>query len=357
VSGRSELPGHTRVEHPERVSPEELDAYLARGWYRIGQAMVTCRFVWSHERALRSAVWTRTPVAAHRPTRNQRRLMRRNLEKYVVSEGPLRPDGEHEAVYRRYLKAARGERPPRLYDTLFGGHVRDRFATRELAIRDSLGRLVAFSAFDLGRTSLQSLMGVYDPACADDSLGFWSLLLEVEHARRLGLAYHYSGYVLPGDPSMDYKLRIAPIEFLDPDRGVWLPWEAFGGVHLPVDRLDQRLDAVARALEPVGVPSRIESYHPYEAPIWNPSLERAFAHPRALRLLPGGGTLFVELVAWDLDLQRYSHVRCFRAPARAEAQGDEPARTIELWVESARADLSDDPAEVAAYIEAKRRIR
>jgi len=350
MSSVASLPLHTRIEQPEHISRTELDAYLARGWYRIGQVMVTCRFVWSHDRQLRSAVWTRTPVAAHQPSRNQRRLHARNAQKYKVVHGPLRPDGEHEALYRRYLKTARGERPPRLIEALFGGHVRDRFATREIAIRDGDGRLVAFSAFDVGERAMQSLMGIYDPAYASDSLGFWSLLLEVRLARELGLAYHYSGYVLPGDPSMDYKLRIAPIEFLDPDTGRWRPWRSFPTVELPVQRLERRLGEAMRALDARGQRAIIESYLPYEAPVWNPDLRRAFGHPRALLIEPKSASNTLDLIAWDLDAESYHLARCLRAAARAESRADEPPREIELWVEVERRHLGPDPNRVAEAI-------
>ena len=52
---------HTRILRPERILPEELDSYLARGWYRIGQTLMTCRFV-LYDGNLRSAVWTRSPL-------------------------------------------------------------------------------------------------------------------------------------------------------------------------------------------------------------------------------------------------------------------------------------------------------
>lgn len=338
---------HTRIEHPERLTPEDLDAYLARGWYRIGQAMVTCRFVWDHDRVLRSAIWTRTPVQRHVPSRSQRKLMRRNRARYTVREGLLRPDGEHEALYRRYLRAARGERPPRLVDALLGGHVYDRFETREISIRDPSGRLVGFSAFDLGKRGLQSIMGVYDPDFGKDSLGFWTLLLEVEIAKQRGLSYHYSGYVMPGDPSMDYKLRVSPMEFLHPDHDRWLSWEHFGEVDLPVERLHRRLDAVWTALSDRGVLCQIRDYHPYEAPVWNPDLKRAFAHPRVVQLPGQRASPLLRLIAWDMDQARYLLINCLRAQARGEPRGDEEPRTIELWVEVDRKELGDDPPSVA----------
>lgn len=347
MSTSNEGASHTRVDHPERVTPEELDHYLARGWYRIGQAMVTCRFVWSQDRSLRSAIWTRTPIDEHRPSRSQRRLMRKNADRYRVFEGPLRPDGEHEALYRRYLKVAQGERPSRLVDALLGGHVHDRFDTREIAIRNAEGDLVAFSAFDVGRRSLQSLMGVYDPEYSSDSLGFWTLLLEVEHARELGLRFHYSGYVLPGDASMDYKLRVSPVQFLHPDRDVWAPWDQFTEVDLPVLRLERRLAQARDELVAQGFPARVESYHPYEAPAWNPGLERALGHPRVVLLEPPSAAPLLNIVAWSIDDEEYRLLRCVRAAARGEPRGDEPPRTIELWVVAERRDLGGDPSDAA----------
>ena len=55
---------HTRVVRPNRLSPAELDAYLAAGWYRIGQTLMTCRFL-LFEGTLRSTVWTRTRLDGH----------------------------------------------------------------------------------------------------------------------------------------------------------------------------------------------------------------------------------------------------------------------------------------------------
>ncbi|TVQ91006.1 MAG: hypothetical protein EA397_10955 [Deltaproteobacteria bacterium] len=338
---------HTRIEHPERLSPEDLDDYLSRGWYRIGQAMVTCRFVWDHDRVLRSAIWTRTPVQDHVRSRSQRKLMRRNLSRYVVREGLLRPDGEHEALYRKYLKTARGERPQRLVDALLGGHVYDRFETHELSIRDEEGRLVGFSAFDLGHEGLQSIMAVYDPKARSDSLGFWTLLLEVDLARDRGLQYHYSGYILPGDPSMDYKLRVSPMEFLHPDEERWLPWEHFADVTLPVERLERRLRAMVQALRARGIPCEVADYHPYEAPVWNPDLKRALAHPRVVRLVEPTTRPLLDVIAWDMEDEEYLLVRCLRAQARGEPRGDEPPRSIELWVEAEREGVGVDPDEIA----------
>ena len=89
------------------------------------------------------------------------------------------------------------------------------FDTREVRVWNG-DRLVAFSWFDLGRESVQSLIGVYEPSMARQSLGFYTMLLEVQHALEQGLRFHYPGYVLPGDPAMlstKWKLQRAAKQY------------------------------------------------------------------------------------------------------------------------------------------------
>lgn len=335
---------HTRIHQPEApIDPDDLDAYLARGWYRIGQAMVTCRFVWSQEGGLRSAIWTRTRLSGYGFSRSLRRLHRKNLGRFRVTEGPLVIDDDREDLYRRYRAHARGSRPPTLGEALNGDSLHDRFDTREIGIYDDQDRLVAFSAFDIGQDSLQSLMGVYDPALSTHSLGFWTLLLEVEHAQSLGLSYHYAGYVLPGDPSMDYKLRLGHMEFLDPDEHVWRPWQDFEHVELPTERLDRALHAVRVGISRQAVSSRLVSYRFYEAPAWSPALRQGLDQPRVVLVAPRDKSTTDIVVTYDLDAGRYNVLRCLRAEGVTAAEGVDSPRRVALWVVGERLATAADP--------------
>ena len=111
----------------------------------------------------------------------------------------------------------------------------DAFETWEVAVWDG-ERLVAFGWFDLGAESIQSLIGAYDPRYGRHSLGYNTLLLEVRWAQRHGRRYHYAGYVVPGDPAIDYKLRVGDVEYLDPERG-WRPLPEWRPDNQPVNRL------------------------------------------------------------------------------------------------------------------------
>ena len=82
---------HTRIHRPERFTPDELDGYLARGWYRIGQTLMTCRFV-LYDGVLRSAVWTRAPLSSVQLGKSSKKLLQRNDRRFRITSGPHAPD-------------------------------------------------------------------------------------------------------------------------------------------------------------------------------------------------------------------------------------------------------------------------
>ena len=175
-----------QVIRPETLSPAELDEKLGRGWFRIGDTLMTCEVVW-FEGVLRSALWTRLPVQGHAFKKSHRKLMRRIERDLEVSVQPLRIDDERRAIYGRYRAHVGGERAQNLDEILGPDQGRGLFETWEVSFRRE-GRLVAFSWFDLGAESVQSLAGVFEPEHGRDSLGFASMLFEVRHAQELGLA-------------------------------------------------------------------------------------------------------------------------------------------------------------------------
>ena len=283
---------HIRVTRPDQLSPEELDLYLAEGWFRIGQSLMTCRLIHS-SRGLRSTIWTRLPLAGHRFSPSARRLLSQNRRRYRIEHRPLLIDAAREALYQRYLTIAEGERSASLSDFLSHHADRGLFDTHEISLWD-VDELVALSWFDRGRDSLQSLLGIYEPAFHRDSLGFTTMLLEVDHAAREGLAFHYPGYVLPGDPSMDYKLRLGA---MGSDR---LEVRELAGTRLPHLELERALEAVSAALEAAGYPNTLRSYPMFEAPAWQEELPAAIDQPLVVECLPGfrSGTLL--LVTHDI---------------------------------------------------------
>lgn len=337
----------------ERLSPFELDAYLATGWFRIGQTLMTCRVV-LFDGALRTALWTRLPLADHtfrKSARKQLSRLRRNFT-VKVRQGPV-IDQEHETLYQRYREIARGDRSPTLDDFLYGdSEPLELFDTYETQVYDD-GKLIAFSWFDLGSESAQSLMGVYDPDYRKFGLGYATMLLEIEHAVSLGKQWFYPGYVLPGEPAMDYKLRIGDVEFYDADTGQWRPWSEVESHELAEAQLRRALRGAANHLAANGVRVVMRMYPMFEAPAWHDQLVQCLEAPLVLVCDPRPLARRQVLVTYDLDHKQFEMLRCARASAMALTHDGDVGRPIELWLVEERIGRFDDVegiAEAAAQL-------
>lgn len=240
----------TQRLEPDSLSRAELDNYLARGWYRIGRALITTDYLVS-DGELRSAIWTRLDLQRFRFRSSLRKLMHRNGRRFQIKTADLVLDPAHEALYARYREKVGGNRAESLDEVLGGPASRLLFHTREISIWDE-GALIAFSWFDLGETSVQSLIGIYDPAYSKHGLGFCTMLLEVAHAAELGMRFHYAGYVL-GEPSgMDYKLRVGQLEYLDPATKRWIDEPPHAPQQSPAEIQRRRLGEAAEVLSRSG---------------------------------------------------------------------------------------------------------
>ncbi len=333
----------TRVLRPEILSGSELDRLLACGWYRMGPSLFTTRTVALEDGVLRSAVWTRTDLRAFSLRASHRKALSRLRRRYRITHGPAVLDDAHQALYERYLTVAPGDRRREtLESVLYSGGETSPFDTREIALWDG-DTLAAFSWYDPGDQAVMSVIGAYDPDRAKESLGFGTLLLEVEQALAEGRRFHYCGYVLPGAPVMDYKLRVAT-ELYEPDQDAWLPIDVLGDLELCVDKLRRHLVDAHRVLGLAGLPPRFGRYTHHDIGAWNPHLPETLDHPLLLDTGRRDGAMV--LVAWSLDDQGYEILLCRAARFTTSA---EPGTLILLLVQE-RLSLGEDPSEVAVML-------
>jgi arginyl-tRNA--protein-N-Asp/Glu arginylyltransferase len=271
---------------------------------------MTCRFL-VFEDVLRSTIWTRLDLRQHAFRKGQRKKLARIRREFDVRVGPVVVDVEREAVYQAYRSTARGERSPSLLHFLYEDSGRDLFDTREVSIwRGDV--LVAFSWFDVGKTCQQSLLGAFLPDEERWGLGYASMLLELEWGLQHGYHYHYSGYIMPGEPAMDYKLRAGDMQWLDTE-GQWRSWDTFNPAHTPERSLSQALESVTQALIACGIPTATRDYPMFEAPAYDPSLSKCMTAPRVAECFPSTHTTSVLFITYDIDSHLYDVVRATRA--------------------------------------------
>lgn len=258
---------------PFVLSPESLDFYLAKGWYRMGSNIFTTHFLFFKERAY-SAIWLRLDLKDFSFSKSQRKLLRRNAKLFAPATAPKVIDQEREDLYRIYADNFDGRLSPSIADSLEDYGTDTVFNTQGITLRDrSNGRLVAASYFDIGRESAASILGFYHPDQRNASLGYYTMLLEIEYCLSHGIRYYYPGYVAPGYSRFDYKLRLGPCDYYDLSTEQWLPFaEADLDDQGPVEIQRKKLSALAKGIQAKGITSQIVTYPLFEAglyDVWN----------------------------------------------------------------------------------------
>jgi arginyl-tRNA--protein-N-Asp/Glu arginylyltransferase len=300
-----------RIIHPTSLTPEALDEYLAAGWFRVSQTLMTCRAIMTRQ-ALRSTVWTRIDLQNFQFKKSLRRVMRRVESSFdvVISRATL--DQRREDLYQRYLTFVDGSRAETLYKFLYDdGDNLGLFDTWEVSIWNG-NDLIAFSWFDLGAQSAESLIGVFEPEFAAYGLGLYTMLRELQFTSQTGRRFFYPGYVLPGDPSMDYKLRPGHVWFLDDRTNHWHPWSTFttSDYKPPIDRLAHTLSSARSALAAAGVPSKMLVNPMFEIPAHVESLSMCLSQPLVLDCFPDRTQPRRLMVTWCFSEQAFLVLHC-----------------------------------------------
>ncbi len=295
--------------YPESVLGKDLDEYLARGWYRMGQSIFTTHFLCFGDQ-LYSAIWARLPLEGFSYRKSQRKLMRRNGEQFTISYGPIEITTEKEILYQRYKRHFRGHIARSLAESLLDDEDYHTFKTIEVRIH--LGdRLVGLSFFDVGKDSAASILGVYDPDFSSSSLGYYTMLLEMDYCLEHGLKYYYPGYVVPGYERFDYKLRIGPVEYLQLGSGLWVDYDQTTGPIIPLHQMEAQLYKLQATLEEKGVASYKYYYPLFEANLFG-LLQASYLDFPVLVQIRGPYPIpqFFYLTVYDVRDGFYKLLRC-----------------------------------------------
>lgn len=216
------------IYFPEQLSGSELDVYLNKGWYRLGQIIFTTDYIPHNDHWYR-VFWLRFRLDTISYGRKQFKLLRDN-QHFSLQIKPLEITEEAEELYRLYSSDLNFEVSPTVKNYLFDNSVFERpvqnlFQTEIIEIRDK-GRLIAAGIFDNGKESIAGIMNFYDPSYHKYSLGRFLMLLKINYAKQKGKSWYYPGYIAYGYPKFDYKLfpDKNAAEIFDPNSQEWLPW-------------------------------------------------------------------------------------------------------------------------------------
>ena len=241
----------TEINYPEEIFPEELDHYLAKGWFRMGQMIFTCRFL-SFKNSLYTALWIRTQLNGFKFSKSQRKLIAHNRRKFTVISRKAIFDKEKETLYKIHKKRFEGYVSKSLKASLFGESTLNIYDTYEIAIYDG-DRLAAVSFFDRGEETLASIMGMYDPAYSKFSLGYYTMLEEMDYGIKHDYQTYYPGYVVPGYEKFDYKLRVGGVEYFDEDSQTWPSYDDIDFDQLLSSQLYSQLKKISKLLSEKGI--------------------------------------------------------------------------------------------------------
>jgi arginyl-tRNA--protein-N-Asp/Glu arginylyltransferase len=165
----------------------------------------------------------RLAVDTFEPGRTQRRTFRKTSAVVEATVGPLAPTQEKVDLYNRHkhgrdLAVGESELDLDGYRAFLGESCCDTFEVRY----SHRGRLVGVAITDRSDSALSAVYCYFDPDLPELGLGTFSILTQVELARRWGLEHVYLGLYIRDCASMAYKARFLPHQRLKQGR-----WQTF----------------------------------------------------------------------------------------------------------------------------------
>ncbi|MDD9909769.1 MAG: arginyltransferase [Ahrensia sp.] len=169
----------------------------------------------------RLCVPTRVLADQFRPTRNMRRIVRRN-DDLIGQDLPNSPTSEQHSLFRRYIESRHGEGGMTAMTVLDfammmeDSHVDTRIIEYRARGADSgitgrgEGDLIAVMLYDRLASGLSLVYSFFDPGHEKRSLGTFLILDMISRTRREGLPHCHLGYWVEGSQKMEYKARFHP---------------------------------------------------------------------------------------------------------------------------------------------------
>ena len=299
-----------QVQSPDSLAPEALDAYLEKGWFRMGQTIFTTNFLHFKDQFY-SAIWLRIKLDEFITEKKEQKLFRQNacfrteIRKASINQ-------TKEDLFATYKQGISFEASSSLQQLLFGKSDNNIYDTQEVNVYDG-DTLIAVGFFDVGARNAAGITCFYDPGYKKYSLGKYLIYLKIQYCKTLGLQYFYPGYFVPGYSFFDYKLEIGKpaLQYLEFATQKWLPINSFSPSLSPLWVMQERLLALQALLVHSNIESKIFYYEFFDATLI-PDLRGValFDFPLFLCFLGSNEDSLNQVIVYDVHDQHYHFIHC-----------------------------------------------
>ena len=214
LPGRQERKVFTTLQGPSAIAVN--DALSLKGFRRSQSVIYRPACV-----GCSACISIRVPVRAFRPSRTQRRILRRNADLVRQPCEAWATETQY-ALFRRYLDSRHAGGGMSEMDAFDFAAMVDETPVNSMVVEYVLEdhargtrRLLAACLSDILADGLSMVYSFFEPRESARSLGTYMILDHIRMAREMGLEHVYLGYWVPGSPKMDYKAAYRPFELCD----------------------------------------------------------------------------------------------------------------------------------------------
>lgn len=209
--------------YTQETTPDQLDLLLADGWRHFGTHFFRYSFGF-YENEIRRVIPLRIRLADFSLSKGQRRVLKKNSDVQTLIR-PIEITEEKEILFEQHKYRFNRGIPNSIYDFLSFAPAEVPGEAFEVSVYQK-DQLIAASFFDVGARSVSGIYAMFDQQESARSLGIFTMLLEIEYARKNGKAFYYQGYCYEGSSFYDYKKRFSATEKFD-WKGNWSEFQRF----------------------------------------------------------------------------------------------------------------------------------
>jgi leucyl-tRNA---protein transferase len=205
----------------EPLDPKVFDYFCADGWCYWADSMFR-RNTWEWKGTQCRVFLLRIVLKDFYFSKSQRKCLRTNSDLQTrVHSLRIRP--EHELLFMKHAYRFESNRPQNIFGffSIFS-NVQPCKGLEFDVFKDH--KLLATSFVHVGDKCMSGNYCIYDTEENHRSLGTYTMLRELEYAKKIGLDYYYPGFVYDVPSEFDYKLNFNNMEYYDWS-GNWYPLE------------------------------------------------------------------------------------------------------------------------------------